>query len=128
MPSHFLFWGHLASLTTPEENAIAHGPFDDDKVFREFPHDDTSAIHHRIKIGPFLGGLRASDTDDSFDGWQWLAGEPWDGTIWSPKKLDDGVTGRDLSRLLDTVSQNGERGTPSGDSKGFIIEYDEMPR
>ena len=60
--------GYLASLTTPEENAFVFSLVDDDKYFWEFPDDYTADSHYRIKLGPFLGGVRVSDTEDSFDG------------------------------------------------------------
>lgn len=86
--------GYLASLTTPEENAFVFGLVDDDKYFWEFPDDYTPDSHYRIKIGPFLGGVRVSETEDSLDGWQWLSGESWTYSNWA-QNLDDGVTDRD---------------------------------
>ena len=145
--------GYLASLTSPEENAFVFSLVDDDKYFWQFPDDYTPDSHYRIKIGPFLGGVRVSDTDDSLDGWQWLSGEPWDYSNWA-QNLDDGVTDRDPRNntqpngagnqnvmgfgelnvpvptwgdYWETVSQYGERGMPSGYNMGFVIEYDEMP-
>lgn len=145
--------GYLASLTTPEENAFVFGLVDDDRYFWQFPDDYTPDSHYRIKIGPFLGGVRVSDTEDSLDGWQWLSGEPWDYTNWV-QNIDDGVTDRDprdntqpngngkqnvmgfgelnvpvstWGDYWDTVSQYGERGMPSGYNMGFVIEYDERP-
>ena len=145
--------GYLASLTSPEENAFVFSLVDDDKYFWQFPDDYTPDSHYRIKIGPFLGGVRVSDTDDSLDGWQWLSGEPWDYSNWA-QNLDDGVTDRDprdntqpngagnqnvmgfgelnvpvptWGDYWETVSQYGERGMPSGYNMGFVIEYDEMP-
>lgn len=146
--------GYLASLTSAEENAFVFGLVDDDKYFWEFPDDYTPDSHYRIKIGPFLGGVRVSDTEDSLDGWQWLSGEPWTYSNWA-QNLDDGVTDRDprdntqpngkgrqnimgfgelnvpvptWGDYWDTVAQYGKRGMPSGYNKGFIIEYDEMPK
>lgn len=145
--------GYLASLTSAEENAFVFGLVNDDKYFWEFPDDYTPDSHYRIKIGPFLGGVRVSDTEDSFDGWQWLSGEPWGYTNWV-QNLDDGVIDRDPRNntqpngagrqnvmgfgelnvpvptwgdYWDTVAQYGERGMPSGYNMGFVIEYDAMP-
>lgn len=146
--------GYLASLTSPEENAFVFGLVDDDKYFWEFPDDYTPDSHYRIKIGPFLGGVRISDTKVSLDGWQWLSGEAWDYSNWA-QNLDDGVTDRDprdntqpngagrqnimgfgelnvpvptWGDYWDTVAQYGKRGMPSGYNRGFVIEYDELPR
>ncbi|WP_460274732.1 C-type lectin-like domain-containing protein [Celeribacter sp. ULVN23_4] len=145
--------GYLASLTSAEENAFVFDLVNDDKYFWEFPDDYTPDSHYRIKIGPFLGGVRVSDTEDSFDGWQWLSGEEWGYTNWV-QNLDDGVIDRDPRNntqpngggnqnamgfgelnvpvstwgdYWDTVAQYGERGMPSGYNMGFIIEYDAMP-
>ncbi|MDV7141653.1 hypothetical protein R3X27_03050 [Tropicimonas sp. TH_r6] len=145
--------GYLASLTSPEETAFVFGLVDDDAYFWEFPDDYTPDSHYRIKIGPFLGGVRVSETEDSLDGWQWLSGEPWEYTNWV-QNLDDGITDRDPRNntqpngkgrqnvmgfgelnepvptwgdYWDTVSHYGERRMPSGYNMGFIIEYDEMP-
>ncbi len=146
--------GYLASLTSPEENAFVFGLVDDDKYFWEFPDDYTPDSHYRIKIGPFLGGVRVSDTEDSLAGWQWLSGEPWDYSNWA-QNIDDGVTDRDPRNntqpngagrqnvmgfgelnvpvptwgdYWDTVAQYGERGMPSGYNRGFVIEYDAQPK
>lgn len=145
--------GYLASLSSPEENAFVFSLVNDDAYFWQFPDDYTPDSHYRIKIGPFLGGVRVSDTEDSLAGWQWLSGEAWDYTNWA-QNLDDGVTDRDprdntqpngagrqnimgfgelnvpvptWGDYWDTVAQYGERGMPSGYNRGFVIEYDEMP-
>ncbi len=146
--------GYLASMTSPEENEFVFGLVNDDTYYWEFPDDYTADSHYRIKIGPFLGGVRVSDTEDSLDGWQWLSGEPWDYSNWA-QNLNDGVTDRDprdntqpngagrqnvmgfgelnvpvstWGDYWDTVAQYGERGMPSGYNMGFVIEYDEMPK
>lgn len=145
--------GYLASLTSAEENAFVFSLVDDDKYFWGFPDDYTPDSHYRIKIGPFLGGVRVSESEDSLAGWQWLSGEPWDYSNWA-QNLNDGVTDRDprdntqpngagrqnvmgfgelnvpvptWGDYWDTVAQYGERGMPSGYNKGFVIEYDTMP-
>lgn len=146
--------GYLASLTSAEENAFVFDLVNNDKYFWQFPDDYTPDSHYRIKIGPFLGGVRVSETEDSLDGWQWLSGEPWDYTNWV-QNLDDGVIDRDPRNntqpngkgkqnvmgfgelnvpvptwgdYWDTVAQYGKRGMPSGYNMGFVIEYDEMPQ
>lgn len=145
--------GYLASLTTPEENAFVFSLVDDDKYFWQFPDDYTPDSHYRIKIGPFLGGVRVSDTEDSLAGWQWLSGEEWTYSNWA-QNLNDGVIDRDprdntqpngagrqnimgfgelnvpvptWGDYWDTVAQYGERGMPSGYNMGFVIEYDTNP-
>lgn len=145
--------GYLASITSAEENAFVFSLVDDDEYFWEFPDDYTSDSHYRIKIGPFLGGVRVSDTEDSLAGWQWLSGEEWAYSNWA-QNLNDGVIDRDprdntqpngkgnqnvigfgelnlpvptWGDYWDTVSQYGERGMPSGYNMGFVIEYDALP-
>ena len=145
--------GYLASLTSPEENAFVFNLVNDDAYFWQFPDDYTPDSHYRIKIGPFLGGVRVSDTEDSLDDWQWLSGEAWEFSNWA-QNLDDGITDRDprdntqpngagrqnvmgfgelnvpvptWGDYWDTVAQYGERGMPSGYNRGFVIEYDTAP-
>lgn len=145
--------GYLASLTSPEENILVFSLVDDDKYFWAFPDYYTSGSHYRIQIGPFLGGVRVSDTEDSLAGWQWLSGEEWTYSNWA-QNLNDGVIDRDprdntqpngsgnqnvmgfgelnvpvqtWGDYWDTVAQYGERGMPSGYNMGFVIEYDAMP-
>jgi len=145
--------GYLASLTSAEENAFVFGLVNDDKYFWEFPDDYTPDSHYRIKVGPFLGGVRVSDTEDSLAGWTWLSGEEWDYMNWV-ENLDDGVTDRDPRNntqpngkgrqnvmgfgelnvpvstwgdYWDTVAQYGERGMPTGYNMGFVIEYENDP-
>lgn len=146
--------GYLASMTSPEENAFVFSLVDDDKYFWEFPDDYTSNSHYRIKIGPFLGGVRVSDTEDSLAGWRWLSGEEWTYSNWA-QNLNDGIIDRDPRNntqpngkgnqnvmgfgelnvpvqtwgdYWDTVAQYGERGMPSGYNRGFVIEYNELPQ
>ena len=145
--------GYLATLTSPEENAFVFNLINDDKYFWQFPDDYTSDSHYRIKIGPFLGGVRVSDTEASLDGWQWISGEAWEFSNWA-QNLDDGVTDRDprdntqpngaghqnimgfgelnvpvptWGDYWETVAQYGDRGMPTGYNRGFIIEYDDLP-
>lgn len=146
--------GYLASLTSPEENAFVFNLVNDDKYFWEFPDDYTPDSHYRIKIGPFLGGVRVSDSKDSLTGWTWLSGEKWNYANWA-QNIDDGVTDRDprdntqpngkgqqnvmgfgelnvpvatWGDYWPTVSQHGKRDMPSGFNMGFIIEYDNEPQ
>jgi len=146
--------GYLASLTSADENAFVFSLVDDDRYFWEFPDDYTADSHYRIKLGPFLGGVRISDTKDSLEGWTWLSGEEWNYSNWA-QNLNDGVIDRDprdntqpngagrqnvmgygelnvpvatWGDYWDTVSHYGVRGMPTGYNRGFIIEYDELPR
>lgn len=145
--------GYLASLTSAEENAFVFGLVDDDKYYWAFPDDYTTDSHYRIQIGPFLGGVRVSTTEDSLAGWQWLSGEEWTYANWA-QNLNDGVIDRDprdntqpngngnqnvmgfgelnvpvptWGDYWDTVAQYGKRGMPSGYNMGFVIEYNELP-
>ena len=146
--------GYLASITSPEENAFVFSLVDDDKYFWEYPDDYTPPdSHHRIRIGPFLGGTKTDVSDISDQGWVWLSGEPWGYANWC-RDLGDGVVDKDprpndqpdgrgwqnvlgfgeLNRpvpywadYFQAAAQYENMPFPAGMNYGFIIEYDREP-
>jgi hypothetical protein len=69
--------GHLATITTPAENAF---------LIDTFPHPR--------EIGFWLGGYQdpnAPDYKEPKGGWRWVTGEPWVYENWAPGQPDDGA-------------------------------------
>lgn len=73
--------GHLATLTTPEENAFAQS------VFGNFP-----------LIGAYQDHT-SPDYQEPDGGWRWVTDEPWDFTNWSPIEPNNFGSGEDAAQL-----------------------------
>jgi hypothetical protein len=113
--------GHLATITSPEENRF---------VVRYFP----AAVAGRYCLGGFqLHGIR-----DPLAGWQWVTGEPWSYTHWN--RLDGGepndyyglgTTSVDENKLQFWENTDGRwndvRPNVPQESIGFLVEYEPAP-
>jgi Protein of unknown function (DUF642) len=113
--------GHLATITSPEENRF---------IVRSFP----AAVAGRYCLGGFqLRGIR-----DPMAGWQWVTGEPWSYTHWN--RLDGGepndyyglgTTSQDENKLQFWENTDGRwndvRPTVPLESIGYLVEYEPAP-
>jgi hypothetical protein len=70
--------GHLATLTTSDENRWAH-------AITVNAAGAWGAWNGGWEFGPWIGGYRASPSDVS---WKWVTAEPWDFTAWHPSQPD----------------------------------------
>jgi uncharacterized protein DUF642 len=105
--------GHLATITSPEEQTFIVG---------QFPQ--------AINGGYWLGGFQSHGILDPAAGWQWVTGEPWSYTAWGPGQPDDfagpGTSDQDENRLH-FWSQSGGRWDdviPSERPLGYVVEYE----
>ena len=116
----FAMGGHLATLTSPEENAF---------VFDNLAQ--SSALYYNGFWGPWLGGyqdVNAPDYSEPDGGWRWVTGEVWDWQHWDPGQPDNS-SGDDR---LHFVARPPE-GIPLGEwndwpgstaaTQTFIVEY-----
>ena len=71
--------GHLATLTTTEENAWVHA------ITVNAPGAWGSNGHPFWTFGPWIGGHRDSSDNQI---WVWVTGEPWSFTAWHPSQPD----------------------------------------
>lgn len=63
--------GYLATITSPEEN---------DFVFNQINY----TVYWNESRGPWIGGYQADGSVEPDGGWQWISGEPFVYTNWSP--------------------------------------------
>ena len=84
--------GHLATVTTPAENAF---------VFALVP----SALQIP---GPWLGGFQPVDSIEPDQGWRWVTNEPWAWTNWNGLAPNDsfcGVSGEDFLHFFNGAGE-----------------------
>jgi hypothetical protein len=114
--------GHLATLTTAEENAFVYGLVNYDEFWwLDLLHEDA--------IGPAIGGFQPPGSPEPAGNWQWVTGEPWSYTSWAVPEPNN-VEGDDRliyqSRTLQRWSGWGDiPGTSmTWAVKGYIIEWE----
>ena len=74
--------GYLATITSAEENSFVFSVVDDDAYWYLY---GGAAVH-----GPWLGGLQPDGSPEPDGGWEWVTGEPFSYTSWSPGQPDNG--------------------------------------
>ena len=71
--------GHLATITSQEENDFVFSLVDDDVFWFQW-----SSLH-----GPWLGGYQPEGSSEPDGDWQWVTGEPFDYTNWFGSQPDN---------------------------------------
>lgn len=71
--------GHLATVTSPEENQFVHA---------------LAAANAEVWAtgrygGPWLGGFQPPGSPEPGGGWRWVTDEPWSFTNWAPSEPSD---------------------------------------
>ncbi len=84
--------GHLATITSPEENQVV---FDliDDQLFWKLFEPETDDTRPAQNIGPWIGGIQVNEEDGPTEGWEWVQPDdqsPFVG-IWDAGQPDDGA-------------------------------------
>ena len=82
------FNGHLATITSAEENAFIFNTFKD-SAYNIF----------------FLGGFQPKGSAEPDGGWQWITGETWSYTNWSPGEPNNTYSGGGIFAPPGTVSE-----------------------
>jgi len=72
--------GHLATVTTPEENNFVATLAADPTAWKD------------SWLGPWLGGHQTPGSLEPGNGWYWVTGEPWDWTHWLPGDPDNAAS------------------------------------
>jgi hypothetical protein len=134
--------GHLATITSAEENAFVFDLIKDKKYWYQW-----DITHHFVMNGPFLGGYQPRGSREPKGGWRWVTGEPWDYENWAWEGMPGDNDPRPSTQPNDaTGNQNviafGEVNMPvptwgdfphkfgtyrspfPGRTHGFIIEYE----
>jgi len=74
--------GHLATITSAEENAFAFDLIEGDT---QYWAAKTWGDHQTYYAGPWLGGFKSPATEDPAANWHWVTGETWGYTYWCPE-------------------------------------------
>ncbi|MEY4116952.1 MAG: hypothetical protein RLZZ116_280 [Planctomycetota bacterium] len=81
---------HLVTLTSAAEEA---------RVWAIASAPAAWVVIPFVSIGPWLGGLQASNASSPADGWSWVTGEPWRYSAWLPGEPNEGCGSLSEDRL-----------------------------
>jgi len=116
--------GHLATITSAEENDFIKGLFEDDSSF--FYVDTYGA-----EYGPWIGGFQPPDSSEPAGNWQWVTEESWSYADWAPGQPDDANAGQDRLRYWRQSGtgilgwDDSELNNPSHHRRGYIFESEQ---
>lgn len=116
--------GYLATITSSSENAF---------VFALAKADTDLWLQSGGNWwGPWLGGVQPAGSPEPSGGWQWITGEPFTYSNWSPGQPNNSggnenrVEFGGQSTIAGTWNDAGD--TTSALVRGFVIEYDTLPQ
>lgn len=118
---------HLVVVTTPEENAVVGSLVTDPAALPTWFTDV-----YNNGIGPWMGGFQ-NDGDPFNDpfgpagAWEWITGDPWEYTNWSPNNPDDFMGGEDFLHYFGFLTPVGEWWNDVGMSPGitgYVVEVE----
>ncbi len=78
------------------------------------------------QIGPWLGGFQPAGSSEPAGGWQWVTGEAWSYTTWSPGEPNNTAG---LENRLHFLGNNATRNSNWNDAaqssaiRGFVVEF-----
>lgn len=115
------YQGHLATITTPEENIFVWNSL------------STSGTGNGGPRGAWLGGYQSNDAIVPAGNWNWVTGEGWDYTCWHPGGPNDGgpdyLENNERNHLGFNSSYDirtwGDHN--SSETRNYIIEYEANP-
>jgi len=97
--------GHLATITSAEENAFIFDLIDEDSSLW------LQTVSPR-SLGPWLGGLQPDGSPEPDGNWQWVTGEPFLYSNWGPSRPDNSFDYQDKLHFLGPYVSGG---VPWGD-------------
>lgn len=102
--SHMGLSGHLATITSAEENAFIFGL--------------------GVRQSIWLGGFQPASAPEPDGGWEWVTGEAWNYTNWANVEPND-LGGEDHLAFDDFTDRNGTWNDWNGanGASGYVIEY-----
>lgn len=115
--------GHLATISSPEEDAFVQGLF---AANAEFWFVDS----FNNGLGPWIGGLQAPASAEPAGGWGWVTGETWGFTNWSSGEPNNCCGGQDKLRYFRPNNtgpvgwDDCETANPTSHRRGYIFESD----
>jgi|GEM_PF-1501706 len=124
--------GHLATITSAEENQFVFSLVDDPKYWQAY--EPTPAYHNH---GPWIGGFQLPGSVEPAGGWTWVTGEPFTFAAWFPGEPTGTWADRNEDRLHffcdlgvrvatwnDTIDQPSRSILGSVPILGYVIEYE----
>lgn len=106
---------HLATLTSAAENEFVFSLVDDPTFWRI----DGAGNNE----GPYLGGFQALGSPEPAGSWQWVTGESWDYTAWSPGEPNNSGGNEDVLVFFGAGNSRTPRWNDGGNLSNSIIEY-----
>ena len=104
------YQGHLATLTSPQENTWVAGEMGLPK-----------------NVGFWLGGVQRPGQGKD-QGWYWITGEPWEFTNWDAREPDDFPAEEDALELRTLIPHQGRWNDMGRDHRMYpLIEFDVPP-
>lgn len=115
--------GHLATITSPEENSFVFSLIDSDPFWTDFGGACCS-------WGPWIGGFQ-EDGPEPDGGWRWVTDEPFTYTNWQPGEPNNQTGFGSEDHLHFFTSPSGTRdstwndffNTPTFPLNGYVVEY-----
>jgi hypothetical protein len=109
--------GHLATLTSPEENQFVYG------LVRDRPE-----LFDSKDFGPWIGGVRTVKDAGAANGWSWVTGEPWSYTLWGIGQPDNDLGVEDAVHYYPQGNHTfpvwNDLSPQSTEIKGYVIEFE----
>ena len=102
--------GHLATITSPDENEFIITNIADDNCW-------------------WLGGYQPDDTSDSMEpdgNWHWVTEEKWDYTNWPIDRPDNAWSGQNCLALWSGKNWDDASIDDPSHIRGYIVEYEEQ--
>lgn len=116
--------GHLATITSADENAFVFSLVSGDSTFWYLDYYDNG-------LGPWLGGYQVSGAVEPAGGWRWVTNEPFVYTNWEDGQPDNaGTANQNLLRffkaggLIGGGWDDSETDNPADHRNGYVFERD----
>lgn len=113
--------GHLASITSSEENAFVFSLIDDSNFWRYV---------NSVGFGPWIGGTQASTGTEPDGGWSWLGSEAFGYSNWATNEPSNSAGSEDRLHFFSTTATTPDsrwNDMWSGSTRpvAYVIEYDQ---
>ena len=100
--------GHLATVTSAEENAFIYSLVDSPEFWSQLPSSTTrssvaASESGYLTFGPWLGGLQPPGSPEPGGGWQWVTGEAFSYSNWhlgQPNEADQSGENQDRIHMV----------------------------
>lgn len=110
--------GHLATITSKEENEFVFGLLDDAQYWQEDPT-------RKLANGPWIGGVQDQQSVEPSGGWGWVELETWTAEFWAAGEPNDDRKADRLHYAAGPQSRAATWGDAAADARlpGYVVEY-----